>query len=68
VLAAADEEAVRLFHERKISYLGIAELVERTLNAHTPVAHPSLEDIAEADTWARQAAISLSDKQMIVNS
>jgi 1-deoxy-D-xylulose-5-phosphate reductoisomerase len=68
VLAAADEEAVRLFHERKISYLGIAELVERTLHAHNPVAHPSLEDIAEADTWARQAAISLSEKQMIVNS
>jgi 1-deoxy-D-xylulose-5-phosphate reductoisomerase len=62
VLAAADEEAVRLFHERKITYLGIADLVERTLNAHNPVAHPTLEDIAEADRWARHFAINFSSR------
>jgi len=60
VLAAADEEAVRLFHERRVTYLGIAELVERTLNAHNAIAHPTLEDIAEADSWARQTAIELA--------
>lgn len=62
VLAAADEEAVRLFHERKISYLGIADLVERTLDAHNDVAHPTLEDIAAADAWARNKAIELAEK------
>ncbi len=67
VLAAADEEAVRLFHERRISYLGIAELVERTLNAHTNIAHPSLEAIAEADSWARRTAILFSEKQAITS-
>ncbi len=60
VLAAADEEAVRLFHERRVSYLGIAELVERTLNSHDSIAHPTLEDIAGADSWARQTAIELA--------
>lgn len=56
VLAAADEEAVSFFHQRRISYLGIPELVERVLTRHNPVAHPSLEDIAAVDQWARAAA------------
>ncbi len=56
VLAAADEEAVRFFHERRISYLGIPELVERVLTSHDVIAHPTLEDIAAVDTWARVAA------------
>ncbi|MEI7555940.1 1-deoxy-D-xylulose-5-phosphate reductoisomerase [Candidatus Chlorohelix sp.] len=62
VLAAADEEAVRLFHERKITYLGIADLVERSLDAHNPVAHPTLDDIAEADRWARHFANNFSSR------
>jgi 1-deoxy-D-xylulose-5-phosphate reductoisomerase len=60
VLAAADEEAVRIFLERKISYLGIAETVERALQTHKPVSNPSLEDIAEADRWARNFVSELS--------
>lgn len=68
VLAAADEEAVRLFHERKISYLGIAELVERTLNAHNSVSHPSLADIAEADSWARHKAVELAGQLAVTAS
>jgi 1-deoxy-D-xylulose-5-phosphate reductoisomerase len=56
VLAAADEEAVGFFHQRRISYLGIPELVERVLARHDPVSHPSLEDIAAVDQWARAAA------------
>lgn len=56
VLAAADEEAVSFFHQRRIGFLGIPELVERVLDRHDPVAHPSLEDIAEVDRWARAAA------------
>ncbi|HEX2915168.1 MAG TPA: 1-deoxy-D-xylulose-5-phosphate reductoisomerase [Chloroflexia bacterium] len=55
-LAAADEEAVRFFHERRISYLGIPELVERVLSRHAVIAHPTLEDIAAVDSWARAAA------------
>jgi 1-deoxy-D-xylulose-5-phosphate reductoisomerase len=62
VLAAADEEAVRLFLERQIPYLGIAETVERTLNAHNFIAHPTLEDIAETDAWARRTAVELATK------
>jgi 1-deoxy-D-xylulose-5-phosphate reductoisomerase len=56
VLAAADEEAVTFFTQERISYLGIPELVERILEQHDNIAHPSLEDIANVDAWARQAA------------
>lgn len=56
VLAAADEEAVSAFIQEKITYLGIPELVERVLNRHDNIAHPTLEDIAEVDRWARAAA------------
>lgn len=67
VLAAADEEAVRLFHARRISYLGIAELVERTLTAHDCINHPTLEDIARTDTWARQKAVELVESEAVVS-
>ena len=53
VLSAADEVAVQLFLERRIGFLDIAKLVEKVLDQHRGIDHPSLEDILEADTWAR---------------
>ncbi|MEI6044471.1 MAG: 1-deoxy-D-xylulose-5-phosphate reductoisomerase [Chloroflexota bacterium] len=64
VLAAADEEAVSFFHQRRISYLGISELVERVLNRHDVIAHPSLEDIAATDAWARQTAEEIASHEL----
>lgn len=66
VLAAADEEAVRFFHERRISYLGIPELVEQVLSRHDFIAHPTLDDIAEIDRWARAAAAEEADRMALV--
>jgi 1-deoxy-D-xylulose-5-phosphate reductoisomerase len=56
VLSAADEVAVGLFLERKIGFLDIAKLVESVLAKHLNIANPSLEDIFEADAWAREKA------------
>ncbi len=56
VLAAADEEAVGFFHQQRLSYLGIPELVERVLERHDTIAHPTLDDIAAVDEWARRIA------------
>jgi len=56
VLCAADEVAVELFLTKKIGFLGIADLVARTLERHNGISQPSLEDIIAADTWAREAA------------
>lgn len=56
VLCAADEVAVELFLAQKIGFLGIAELVAKTLERHKGVSQPSLEDIIAADAWARDTA------------
>lgn len=56
VLNAANEVAVEAFVNRKINFLQITETVRRTMDAHPIVAHPTLEQILEADAWARREA------------
>jgi 1-deoxy-D-xylulose-5-phosphate reductoisomerase len=56
VLSAADEVAVELFLKKKIGFTDIAGIVERTLERHNGLSHPSLKDIVAADAWARDAA------------
>ena len=56
VLNAANEVAVEAFVSRKISFPQITETVRRTMESHTVVAHPTLEQILEADAWARSEA------------
>ncbi|HLB29373.1 MAG TPA: 1-deoxy-D-xylulose-5-phosphate reductoisomerase, partial [Dehalococcoidia bacterium] len=53
VLAAADEVAVGLFLTGSIGFLDIPRLLADSLEAHQPIANPSLEEILAADTWAR---------------
>jgi 1-deoxy-D-xylulose-5-phosphate reductoisomerase len=54
VLNAANEVAVEAFVNRKINFPQIFETVRRTMDAHKVVLHPSLEQILEADGWARR--------------
>src|ERR1035437_1321593 len=56
VLNAANEVAVEAFVNRKINFLQITETVRRTMDAHKVVSHPTLEQILEADSWARREA------------
>jgi 1-deoxy-D-xylulose-5-phosphate reductoisomerase len=56
VLNAANEVAVDAFVNRRISFLDISALVRRTMDRHQTVAHPTLEQILEADAWARVEA------------
>jgi 1-deoxy-D-xylulose-5-phosphate reductoisomerase len=55
-LNAANEIAVEAFVNRKINFPQITELVRRTMDAHKVVLQPTLEQILEADNWARRAA------------
>ncbi len=57
VLNAANEIAVEAFLSGKIPFPGIWKLVERTMNAHTVTAHPNLEALIDADSWARAKSI-----------
>ena len=56
VLNAANEVAVDAFVNRQISFLDISALVRRTMDRHLTVPHPTLEQLLEADTWARAEA------------
>ncbi|MCI0331159.1 MAG: 1-deoxy-D-xylulose-5-phosphate reductoisomerase [candidate division Zixibacteria bacterium] len=53
VLAAADECAVGLYLEEKISFGEIFELVGEALEAHQPIESPTVEDIEGTERWAR---------------
>lgn len=54
VLNAANEVAVEAFVNRKLNFPQITEVVRRTMQAHEVVSHPTLEQILEADAWARK--------------
>lgn len=55
VLNAANEVAVGAFLKRKISFTKIPELVDEVMSLHNPrTGKLDLEDILEADRWARE--------------
>ena len=49
VYNAANEKAVSLFLERKISYLRIPELIEASMRHHKKVENPDVEQILQAE-------------------
>ena len=53
VLNAADEIAVSAFMQKKIRFIDLPEIIEKVLNVHRVIYNPSLEDILQADLWAR---------------
>lgn len=56
VLNGANEIAVELFLKGKISFLDIPRLIEKTMDAYTVKYEYDLEDLLEADRWAREYA------------
>ncbi len=64
VLNAANEQAVALFLAEQIQFLDIPKTIERVCDKHRNdfTATPSLDDILNADRWARQMAIELSQQ------
>ncbi len=57
VLSVADEVAVDYFLKGRIGFLDIPMLLEDALGRHRPKEDPSIDDIFEADAWARETAI-----------
>jgi 1-deoxy-D-xylulose-5-phosphate reductoisomerase len=62
VLCAADEIAVQLFISRAIKFTDIARLVEKALQEHEAIDHPTLDEILAADTWARERVHKLTTR------
>jgi len=53
---AADEIAVEAFLERRLSFAGIAEVIERVLNRMPPMNIEAIADVLAADCEARRMA------------
>jgi 1-deoxy-D-xylulose-5-phosphate reductoisomerase len=53
---AANEAAVSSFTSGKIPFGMISRAVSHTIARHTVQASPSLDDLMEADRWARKTA------------
>jgi len=56
VLNAANEVAVHAFLDQQIRFIQIPVVVASTMEKHTVIYRPVLEDILAADRWARQFA------------
>ena len=56
VFNAANEQAVEAFHEGRLGFLGIVEVIERVVDAHEPPGALTRETLADAERWARDAA------------
>ena len=59
VLNGANEAAVARFLKGELTFLQIPELIERTMDAYTVKYNYTLEDLLEADAWAKAYAEKL---------
>ena len=57
ILNAANEAAVEAFLKGELPFPGIWRTVEKVMSRHVPSADPDLQDIMEADRWARREAL-----------
>lgn len=56
VFNAANEQAVDAFHEGRLPFPGIVELIERVVESHKAPTELTRETLADAERWARDAA------------
>jgi len=56
VYNAANEQAVDAFHEGRLPFLGIVEVIRRVVEAHDAPGRLTRESLAEAEAWARGEA------------
>jgi len=62
VLNASNEVSVEGFLKNKLDFVSIPRVIEKVLNKHKNIKEPNLEDILEADTWARTEAYRAIDR------
>jgi 1-deoxy-D-xylulose-5-phosphate reductoisomerase len=64
VFNAANEAAVQQFLAGKIKFANIVELIEHCLNKHSVKTKVSLEELLEADAWARKEVIECLNEKV----
>ncbi len=60
VYNAANEECVEAFRKGGLPFLGILDTVARVVSEHTPGPASSVDEVLEADAWARARARELT--------
>lgn len=65
VLNAANEAAVALFLDRRISYMDIARLVESCVASAEFSRHPDFEELLSADAWARERVLEQARAEVV---
>lgn len=58
VLNGANEIAVNAFLNNQISFLAIPLIIQNTMKEHKPKQNPNINDILDADYWARETALN----------
>jgi 1-deoxy-D-xylulose-5-phosphate reductoisomerase len=58
-LNGANDVAVQAYLEDSMPFGEIPQVIADTLARHTPLAHPSLEDVLAVDAWSRRTAQEL---------
>ncbi|NSW92329.1 MAG: 1-deoxy-D-xylulose-5-phosphate reductoisomerase [Firmicutes bacterium] len=61
-MSGANEMAVWLFLNKKIKFTHIPELIEKVMEKHKVNNNPSINDIIEVDTWAKEEAAEICGK------
>ena len=64
VLNAANEVAVSAFLNHRIRFTDIAAVIRAVMQRHETIDSPNLEQLLEADRWARQQAEALDGQAM----
>jgi 1-deoxy-D-xylulose-5-phosphate reductoisomerase len=63
VFNASNEQAVEAFHQGKIRFLEILEIIKETVDLHNAGSELTLEGVLQAEVWARKTADSLIAKR-----
>lgn len=63
VYNAANEKAVSLFLEKRISYLQITELIAEAMNNHKVIANPTVEEILQTEEESESLIDRLADRK-----
>lgn len=67
VLNGANEIAVNAFLNNKINFLAIPIIIQNTMKEHKPKYNPNIDDILDADYWAREKALNFCTNLKISN-
>ena len=65
VMNAANEVAVGAFLDGRIGFLDIQRTISRVMDTHKPVQDPGLGQILEADSWARETTVRITEEAIV---